>query len=46
MRMRIHGGIIACTWDADSVALAARIHHALGQRLMLDNQLLRIYKPP
>jgi hypothetical protein len=45
-RVQPHSGIIACTWDADSVALAAGIHQAVSQCPVLDNQFLRIYKPP
>lgn len=38
-------GIIICTWDADSVALAARIHEALSARSSFDNQLVRVRRP-
>jgi hypothetical protein len=41
-----HAGIIVCTWDADVLALAARIHQALIGCPVLDNQLLRINRPP
>lgn len=41
-----HKGIIVCTRDPDAVALAARIHTAIGGRTPLDGQLLRIYRPP
>ena len=40
-----HSGIIACTEDTDSEALAQRIHAALlANNHRLDNQLLRIYR--
>ena len=40
-----HGGIIVCTDDRDVAALATRIHHALLNCPVLDNQLIRIYRP-
>ncbi len=41
-----HAGIIACTEDANSEALAHRIHAALIENdHLLDNQLIRIYRP-
>ena len=40
-----HGGIISCTRDDDSAALALRIHQAIQAAGTLDNQLLKIYRP-
>jgi predicted nuclease of predicted toxin-antitoxin system len=41
-----HFGIIACTFDPNVLALAARIHEAvLNHEGEFTNQLLRIYKP-
>lgn len=39
-----HAGIIACTRD-DAVALATRIHTTLSDCPVVDNQLVRIYRP-
>lgn len=41
-----HSGIIVCTRDDDSVALAARIHQAVGTAAALNGQLTRITRPP
>jgi hypothetical protein len=41
-----HTGIIACTRDADSAALARRIHEAIEAAGKLDGQLIRIVRPP
>jgi hypothetical protein len=41
-----HSGIITCTRDKDAAALAARIHQALKDRTALDDQLIRITRPP
>jgi hypothetical protein len=43
-RVRPHKGIIACTQDPNSVAQAQKIHQALRNCPVLDNQLIRIYK--
>ena len=40
-----HCGIIACTYDADFVALAQRIHAVLVTGSDLAGQLLRINRP-
>ncbi len=40
-----HCGIIVCTNDKDSVALARRIHQEILKYPMLDNQLIRIVRP-
>lgn len=40
-----HSGIIACTFDPDFLALAARIHHALLASTDLTGQILRINRP-
>jgi hypothetical protein len=41
-----HAGIIVCTDDPDATALAARIDRAVQACASLDNQLLRINRPP
>ena len=41
-----HSGVIVCTKDDDSIALATRIHQALVNVADLDGQLLRITRPP
>lgn len=41
-----HGGIIACTYDADSNALAERINGAIEtENDNLSNKLIRVYRP-
>ena len=40
-----HCGIIVCTKDDDSEALAERIHQAILSVARLDNQLLRVTRP-
>jgi hypothetical protein len=40
-----HAGIIVCT-DDDATALASRIDQALAACPVLDNQLIRIVRPP
>ena len=40
-----HAGIIACTFDGNSEALAGRIDAELGKTPELANQLIRINKP-
>ena len=40
-----HRGIIVCTEDHDWAGQAGRIHAALLNCPVLDNQLLRIYRP-
>lgn len=45
-RVRHHSGIIVCTRDRDAVALASRIHQALLNSPTLDDQLIRITRPP
>jgi hypothetical protein len=44
-RVRPHSGIIVCTRDDDALALAVRIHQAIVNCPILDNQLLRINLP-
>jgi predicted nuclease of predicted toxin-antitoxin system len=44
-RVSSHHGIVVCTND-DAVPLATRIHQALLACPVLDNQLLRINRPP
>jgi Domain of unknown function (DUF5615) len=41
-----HCGIITCTRDDDSVALEDRIDQAIQPLPSLDNQLVRIIRPP
>ena len=42
----VHTGIVACTRDADSAALAGRIHRAIAAATSLSNQLVRVHRPP
>ena len=42
---RRHGGIIACTFDANFERLANRIHSPLDRQESLTNPLFRINKP-
>jgi hypothetical protein len=50
--VRLHGerpghcGIIVCTIDPKSTALAHRIHAAIHANLTLDGLLLRVNRPP
>jgi hypothetical protein len=46
VRIQPHAGIVICTPDPDNLALATRIHQALVNWPNLDNQLLRINRPP
>ena len=41
-----HRGVITCTKDDDSLALAGRIHQAIAGLTSLDGRLIRIMKPP
>jgi hypothetical protein len=41
-----HAGIISCTRDDDSAALAGRIHAAVSSLPSLANQFVRIVRPP
>jgi hypothetical protein len=41
-----HRGILVCTRDPDAVSLADRIHQAIIGSPALDDQLLRINRPP
>ena len=41
-----HAGIITCTFDPDSAALAARIDAAIAACGPLAGQLVRVIKPP
>lgn len=41
-----HAGIVSCTRDDDSAALAGRIHVAISALSSLDNQFVRITKKP
>ena len=40
-----HAGIVVCT-DDDADALAGRIHQAVAAYPTLDNQLIRVDRPP
>jgi hypothetical protein len=40
-----HAGIVVCTFDPDSNALAARIHDALAKQPQMVGQLIRINRP-
>lgn len=40
-----HCGIITCSKDDDTVALAGRIHQAIAGRASLNGQLILIIKP-
>ena len=40
-----HAGIVACTFDPDFVALATRIHAAIGGIAELGRQLIRVNRP-
>lgn len=40
-----HSGIIVCTFDKDSTALANRIHQTITEASGLTGQLLRVQKP-
>jgi len=41
-----HAGIVACTFDADSIRLAGQIHERIeAERGDLEGKFLRIYKP-
>lgn len=41
-----HSGIIVCTFDPDFKGLAERIHHEVQALKTLDNQLIRVNRPP
>jgi alpha-beta hydrolase superfamily lysophospholipase len=41
-----HAGIVSCTWDPDSAALAARIDQGVAAVASLTGQLLRVNRPP
>ena len=41
-----HCGIIVCTVDPESLALAHRIHTAIQANPKLEGQLLRVNRPP
>ena len=45
-RASSHRGIVVCTRDDDVVGLASRIHRSVMSCQSLDNQLLRINRPP
>jgi predicted nuclease of predicted toxin-antitoxin system len=40
-----HAGMIVCTFDADFIGQAQRIHSAVIQLKDLAGQLLRVYRP-
>jgi Domain of unknown function (DUF5615) len=41
-----HAGIVACTWDRDRAALAARIDQTIAAAGTLAGQYLRVNRPP
>jgi hypothetical protein len=41
-----HSGIVSCTWDGDSDALALRIDQAVAAAGSLTGQHLRVNRPP
>ena len=41
-----HSGVIVCTIDLDSPALAARIHQAIHASASLNGRLIRRSRPP
>src|SRR5262249_36337037 len=45
IRAPVHGGIIVCSPDADSAALALRIDQAIASCPDMSNQLLRVNRP-
>jgi hypothetical protein len=45
-RVPSHRGIVVCTRDDDVLGLASRIHQGILNCQSLDNQLLRINRPP
>ncbi|MDO8365175.1 MAG: DUF5615 family PIN-like protein [Saprospiraceae bacterium] len=41
-----HGGIVACTYDADSAGLAVRIHESIeAEEGFLGGKFVRVYRP-
>ncbi len=40
-----HGGIVSCTWDPDTDALAARIHQAVVSVTSTSGRHLRVNRP-
>jgi hypothetical protein len=40
-----HAGIIVCTYDADFIGQAQRIHEAIEDEATLDGKLLRVNRP-
>ncbi len=40
-----HAGIIVCTFDPDFVALARRVHQAIGTQGQFVGQLVRVKRP-
>jgi hypothetical protein len=45
-QVRPHAGIVVCSKDDEVVALAGRINQAIANNPDLDNQLLRVTRPP
>ena len=41
-----HFGIIVCTYDADFVAQAQRIHEVIESQPSLNSELMRVNRPP
>jgi hypothetical protein len=40
-----HAGIIVCTYDADFIGQARRIHEAITTQPVLEGQLIRVNRP-
>lgn len=40
-----HAGIVSCTYDADFMGQAARVHHAIENAAALGGQLIRVNRP-
>ena len=40
-----HAGIIVCTYDADFIGQAQRIHEAIAVHPVLEDQLIRVNRP-
>jgi hypothetical protein len=40
-----HAGIIVCTFDPDFAVQAERIHKAIGGKISLNGQLIRVNRP-
>ena len=45
LQLSVHYGVIVCTQDPDLAGQAERIDQALRRYPMLNNQLIRVYRP-